>query len=67
MPHCARYKGGIEAVRRVISRGKSSGFSFCVKIKRPDLLLENLVLNAKWQHLFDENLKTKARENLAGI
>ena len=40
MPHCQRYVGGIKAVEKVVSRGRSDGFQFALDKGRPDLLLE---------------------------
>ena len=67
MPHCKHYVGGVEAVRRVISKGRTGGAVFVVEKGRPDLLLEHVVLDPKWSHLFDAETLAKARENLTRI
>jgi hypothetical protein len=67
MPHCKRYVGGVETVRRIIMKGPGAGFGSCIDIQRPDLLAENLVLNPKWQHLFEPEVQKKARESLASM
>ena len=67
MPHCPQYVGGIETVRRIVSKGRSAGFNFAVEHHRLDLLVEHLVLDPKWQHLFAADIQSKARENLATI
>src|SRR4029077_18739776 len=66
-PGCKRYVGGVEGVRRIVSKGPGAGFAFAVKYERLDLLVENLVLSPKWKHLFTPELQRKADENLATI
>jgi hypothetical protein len=67
MAHCRNYKGGIEAVRRVLEKGPSNCFRFVVDHGRPDLLWEHIVLDPEWQHLFSPELQSKAQENLATL
>jgi len=55
--HCKRYKGGIAAVRSVVSKSGTGGFEKLAKLGRLDLTLEKaIVLNRNWTHLFSTNL-----------
>jgi hypothetical protein len=64
-PHCSHYIGGVKAVCNVIMKGQSAAFKFLVKHGRDDLLLEQIVLDDKWRHLFPLEVQVKARENLS--
>ena len=65
MPHCARYVGGVEAVRRMVATGgQSYGIEVVKKHGRLDLAVETLVLDSEWTHLFKDYDRAKARENL---
>ncbi len=64
MPHCKRYIGGIQAVKSAI-RGETSGrerLSSC-----PELTLESLVRNGKWDDVFDDDDRQIAARKLAGM
>jgi hypothetical protein len=63
-PWCDGYVGGVEAVRRTISKGRTAGLRFVTSVGRPDLLLENVVLDRKWKHLFNDEDRRQARGNL---
>jgi len=65
MPHCVRYVGGVEAVRRMMaSGGLSYGLQLVKSRNRLDLSVENLVLDNDWTHLFNDADRTLARSNL---
>jgi hypothetical protein len=64
-PGCARYLGEIETVKHVI-RSATSGL---VRLKaHPELTVESrFVLSGKWDDLFDDSDRARARQNLAAI
>jgi hypothetical protein len=67
MPHCARYVGGIETVRKTLATGgQSLGISTVRRLGRLDLTVEHIVLDSGWTHLFTDQERTRARKNLAG-
>lgn len=62
--------GAAEAARRlVISGDVQSGFERLAQLGRPDLTIEQAVLNARWAPLFSEQHREAARWRLrqAGI
>jgi hypothetical protein len=64
-PHCKRYVGGIGAVHRLLSKDSSGGFAFLKNLGKLDLSVEALVAGGKWNYLFDQFERARARENLA--
>jgi hypothetical protein len=67
MPHCARYVGGIETVRRTLATGgQSFGIEIVRNLGRLDLTVEHIVLDSDWTHLFTDRERNQARRNLAG-
>jgi hypothetical protein len=68
MKHCKRYKGGIAAVRNVVSKSGTGGFEKLVKLGRLDLTLEKaIVLNRHWTHLFSANLCMIAQRKIDAV
>ena len=66
-PHCKRYIGGVAAVRKVLNRPNSEGLERLKKAHRPDLAVEALVLDPKWEGCFDDRDRKLARANLSRI
>jgi hypothetical protein len=49
MPHCKQYRGGIAAIRNVVSKSGTGGFEKLVEMGRLDLTVEKaIILNPKW-------------------
>ncbi len=68
MPHCKRYRGGIEAIRNVVSKSGTGGFERLVKMGRLDLTVEKaIVLNPKWTDLFSDALRKMAQRKVDGV
>jgi hypothetical protein len=68
MRHCKRYKGGIAAVRDVVSKSGTGGFEKLAKLDRLDLTLEKaIVLNRDWTHLFSSNLCIIAQRKIDAV
>jgi hypothetical protein len=64
-PGCARYIGGVAAVRKVLDAGSdTSGLMTVLKAGREDLSVENVILSHDWEHLFKAWDHEKARQNL---
>ena len=60
-PQDKAYKGGVQAVRDVLTK-KTGGFE---RLKPyPQLTVESLVLNGKWDDLFDESDRQTARRKI---
>jgi|HubBroStandDraft_6_1064221.scaffolds.fasta_scaffold05170_4 hypothetical protein len=65
MPHCKQYRGGIAAIRNVVSKSGTGGFEKLVEMGRLDLTVEKaIILNPKWTHLFSDNLRNMAQRKV---
>ena len=68
MRHCKRYRGGIAAIRSVVSKPGTGGFERLVEMGRLDLTVEKaIILNPKWTHLFSDNLRNMAQRKVNGV
>jgi orotidine-5'-phosphate decarboxylase len=63
--HCKRYKGGVSAVRTVLYKNQTAGFSFLKQKERMDLSIEFLVLKPEWHKLFNDKDRHKAKMKLS--
>ncbi|MDP3181354.1 MAG: hypothetical protein Q8M54_00890 [Desulfobaccales bacterium] len=63
-PHCKRYKGGVAAVRTVLYKNGTAGFTFLREQDRLDLSVECLVLKPEWHQLFNDEDRNRAQEKL---
>jgi hypothetical protein len=64
-PHCKQYRGGIAAIRNVVSKSGTGGFERLLEMGRLDLTVEKaIVLNPKWTHLFSDNLRNMAQRKV---
>ncbi len=64
-PHCKRYKGGVSAVRILLHKNQTAGFSFLKEKDRMDLSIEFLVLKPKWHKLFNDKDRNMAKIKLS--
>lgn len=62
--HCKRYKGGVSAVRTVLYKNQTDGFSFLREKDRMDLSIEILVLKPEWHKLFKDKDRHMAKMKL---
>ena len=68
MPHCKRYRGGIAAIRNVVSKPGTGGFERLVEMGCLHLTVEKaIVLNPNWTHLFSDNLPKIAQRKVDGL
>jgi hypothetical protein len=63
-PHCKRYKGGVAAVRSVLYKNETRGFSFLEQHDRLELSVECLVLKPEWHQLFNDRDRNRTKEKL---
>jgi hypothetical protein len=62
-PKCKIYKGGVGTVRHLLYQTKkTTGLNRLAA--HPELTVEQLVLNGKWDDLFDDEDRSRAREKL---
>jgi orotidine-5'-phosphate decarboxylase len=64
-PHCKRYKGGVSAVRTVLYKYQTAGWSFLKNKERMDLSIESLVLKPEWHKLFNDKDRHRAKMKLS--
>ena len=68
MPSCKRYRGGIAAIRNVVSKSGTGGFDRLVEMGRLDLTVEKaIILDPKWSHLFSDNLRNMAQRKVSRV
>ena len=64
VPGCKLYKGGVEAVRHILYRSKSSVLDHLTENHRIDLSVESLVLSGEWDDVFNAQDRKRAAEKL---
>jgi hypothetical protein len=65
-PGRKKYIGGVAAIRSALT-SRTYGWFFLQKHKRLDLSIEQLALKPEWSHLFSDEDRKLARENLERI
>jgi len=64
VPGCKLYKGGVEAVRHILFKSKTSVLDHLAENRRVDLSVESLVLSGDWDDLFTPQDRKRAAEKL---